>query len=67
MGKKISIIITAYFVIGIVFAFLYALFYHWTPLSYFSPGFYIVILTWPFQVAGFVNDLLIYGPSGKLN
>lgn len=55
----------AYFTIGFVVAILFALYYRWPILSYLSPGFYSVILTWPFQLIGFIQDLLIYGLAGK--
>lgn len=54
-----------YFTIGFVVAILFALYYRWPLLSYLSPGFYSVILTWPFQLIGFIQDLLIYGLAGK--
>lgn len=61
----LSTIATAYFMIGFVIAILFALYYRWPPLSFLSPGFYSVILTWPIQSIGFVNDLFIYGLAGK--
>lgn len=54
-----------YFTIGLVVAIFFALYYRWPLLSYLSPGFYSVILTWPFQLIGFIQDLLIYGLAGK--
>jgi len=63
--KKLSIIAALYFVFGLVFAFFFAYFYHWTPFAYFSPGFYVVILTWPYQALGFIPDLLQFGLAGK--
>ncbi len=65
MEKKVSIFVIVYFILGLLFAFGFALYYHWTPLSYFSPGFYVVILTWPYQAIGFVKDILYYGLAGK--
>ncbi|MBI2011585.1 hypothetical protein HYS91_02335 [Candidatus Daviesbacteria bacterium] len=65
IDKRIGTIAAVYFIIGLIFAILFALFYHWTLLSYFSPGFYMVILTWPIQLIGFVPDFLQYGFSGK--
>lgn len=65
MEKRIAAIAIIYFLIGLVFAILYALFYHWPPLSFFSPGFYAVILTWPFQTFGFFTDFQYYGLAGK--
>ncbi|MBI3486370.1 hypothetical protein HY025_05540 [Candidatus Daviesbacteria bacterium] len=63
--KKIPIFASIYFVIGIIFAFAFAFFYHWSPFAYFSPGFYVVILTWPYQAIGFAPDFLQYGLAGK--
>lgn len=65
MSKKLSYIAIVYFLAGVVFAFIYALYYHWPILSFFSPGFYMVILTWPFQVLGFLADIQQYGLTGK--
>lgn len=61
----ISNIAIAYFIIGFIVATLFALYYHWAYLSFLSPGFYSVILTWPYQIIGFVADLLRYGLTGK--
>ncbi len=66
--KKSSILSTiaiGYFMVGFVFAAFFALYYKWPFISFLSPGFYMVILTWPYQAIGFVNDLLIYGLAGK--
>lgn len=65
MEKKIGALIVAYFVIGLIFAVVYALFYHWPPLSFFSPGFYVVLLSWPIQLPGFLSDFQFYGIAGK--
>lgn len=65
MEKKLSIIAALYFVIGLVFAICFALFYHWGAFAFFSPGFYVVILTWPYQALGFIPDLFYYGLVGK--
>lgn len=50
---------------GFIFAIAFAIYYRWPYLSFLSPGFYSVILTWPFQAIGLVRDLLIYGLAGK--
>lgn len=63
--KIISTIAIFYFMIGFVVAILFALYYRWSPLSFLSPGFYSVILTWPLQIIGFVRDFLTYGFAGK--
>lgn len=65
MEKKLSMLAVLYFVMGLIFAILFALFYHWGVLSFFSPGFYVVILTWPYQIIGFVPDFLTFGFAGK--
>lgn len=65
MEKKIQIILAVYLVAGLIFAFIFALFYRWGPLSFFSPGFYAVIFTWPYQAIGFVKDFLTFGLAGK--
>lgn len=67
MSKEriLSTIAIIYFMIGFVFAIGFAIYYRWPFLSFLSPGFYSVILTWPFQAIGFINDLLYYGLSGK--
>lgn len=66
--KKSSLISTIgiiYFMVGFVFAIAFAVYYRWPFLSFLSPGFYSVILTWPFQAIGFIRDLLNYGLAGK--
>ncbi len=63
--KIISGAFVFYFIIGFVVAILFALYYRWSYLSFLSPGFYSVILTWPYQMIGFVRDLLTYGFAGK--
>lgn len=65
MEKKITIFAVIYFIIGLLFATTYAVFYHWPPLSFLSPGFYMVILTWPVQISGFIGDFQYYGFAGK--
>ena len=54
-----------YFLIGIVFATFYAIYYKWVALAFLSPGFYAVLVTWPFQTPGFVYDLITFGFGGK--
>ena len=54
-----------YFVIGLIFAISFAIYYKWTAFSYFSPGFFAVVFSWPFQVSGFLGDLFVYGLAGK--
>lgn len=61
----ISTIGIIYFMAGFVFAIAFAIYYRWPILSFLSPGFYSVILTWPFQAMGFARDLLTYGLAGK--
>lgn len=66
MEKKLTTAFVVYITIGMLFAIIYALFYHWPSLSFFSPGFYVVILTWPFQLPGLIIDFQYYGFSGKV-
>lgn len=61
----ISTVAVAYFMIGFVIAIAFAIYYRWPALSFLSPSFYSVILTWPYQAIGFVKDLFIFGLSGK--
>ena len=61
----ISTIAIGYFMFGFVFATVFAIYYKWPFISFLSPGFYSVIITWPIQAIGFVNDLLNYGLAGK--
>jgi len=66
--KKSSILSTlaiAYFMIGFVFAIAFAIYYHWPALSFLSPGFYSVILSWPYQAIGFTKDFWTFGLAGK--
>lgn len=65
MEKKVSVCFVLYFILGLIFAFLFALYYRWPALGYFSPGFYMVIFSWPYQAIGFIKDLLYYGLAGK--
>ncbi len=63
--KNLATVGIVYFIIGLFFAISYALFYHWSILSFFSPGFYAVILSWPIQIPGFISDFQVYGLAGK--
>lgn len=63
--KIVSSIATFYIIFGFVFAIIYAVNYHWSFLTFMSPAFLNVMLLWPFQVVGFVNDVLYYGFGGK--
>jgi hypothetical protein len=65
MEKKIGTFAVIYFIIGLAFAITFAWFYHWPALSYFSPGFYVVVLTWPIQIPGFIYDFQYFGFAGK--
>jgi len=49
-----------YFILGLFFATIFAIYYKWEALSFLSPGFYAVVLTWPF-----LQDFLTYGLAGK--
>ena len=55
-----------YFVIGLIFAISFAIYYKWTAFSYFSPGFYMVLLTWPIQLPGIFFDFQQFGWAGKV-
>ncbi|MBI2601152.1 hypothetical protein HYW42_04305 [Candidatus Daviesbacteria bacterium] len=61
----ISKLAIAYFMVGFFFALLFALYYRWPPLSFLSPGYYMVIISWPLQAPGFFQDFLVYGLAGK--
>ncbi|MCL4367070.1 hypothetical protein M1563_02785 [Patescibacteria group bacterium] len=63
--RYVAAFFISYFFIGLLFASLYALFYHWSAFSFFSPGFYMVLLTWPAQLPGFFADFQYYGFAGK--
>jgi len=63
--KLLSTIAIVYFMIGFVFAIVFAIYYRWQVLGFLSPGFYSVLFTWPYQAIGFIKDLLTYGLAGK--
>lgn len=63
--KLISTLAVIYFMLGFVIAILFAFYYRWSYLSFLSPGFYSVILSWPYQLIGFIRDFLNYGLAGK--
>ena len=54
-----------YFVFGLIFAVAFALYYRWPALSFLSPGFYAVLISWPLQIPGFINDFFTFGFAGK--
>ena len=64
--KRLTTFAIIYLTIGLVFAFIFALFYHWPVLSFLSPGFYVVVFTWPYQAIGLINDFGTYGFAGKV-
>ena len=64
-SSLLSTIAIAYFMIGFIIAILFALYYRWPFISFLSPGFYSVILTWPYQIIGFTKDFWYYGLAGK--
>lgn len=51
--------------IGFVIAILFALYYRWPPLSFLSPGFYSVLLAWPYKALVLTSDFWTYGFAGK--
>lgn len=63
--KIIANLAISYFIFGIIFTILFAIYYKWSALSFFSPGFFAVVFSWPVQAPGFLGDLLTYGLSGK--
>ena len=63
--KIVTNLTIAYFVIGLLFATCFAIYYKWPALSFLSPGFFAVVFTWPMQAIGFMGDLLTYGLAGK--
>lgn len=65
MGKILSRITILYFILGLIFTTFYAIYYKWVALAFLSPGFYTVMISWPFQTPGFVYDLITYGLAGK--
>lgn len=65
MEKRLATIAIIYFIVGLFFAIMFAVFYHWPTLSFMSPGFYIVLLSWPLQLPGFILDFQVYGLAGK--
>lgn len=62
---RISVLFTLYFMFGIIFASSFAYYYRWEFYGYFSPNFFVVVFSWPYQAIGFVKDLLYYGLAGK--
>jgi hypothetical protein len=64
-SKILSRLGITYFLFGLIFATFYAIYYKWVALAFLSPGFYAVLITWPYQAIGLINDLLIYGLAGK--
>ena len=63
--KLLSTIAIFYFMVGFIFAIAFAIYYRWPVLSFLSPGFYSVILSWPYQMIGFFRDFWTYGLAGK--
>ena len=63
--KIVTNIAIIYFMLGLIFATLFAIYYRWEVLSFLSPGFYAVVLSWPYQAIGLIRDLLYYGLTGK--
>ncbi len=63
--KIVSNIGVCYFVFGLVFAVYFAYYYHWEAFGYFSPNFFLVAFSWPYQAIGFIRDILQFGFGGK--
>lgn len=54
-----------YFIFGLIFTTFFAIYYKWPYLSFLSPGFMMVLISWPIQLPGFIIDLLTFGLAGK--
>ncbi|MBI2022433.1 hypothetical protein HYS97_01095 [Candidatus Daviesbacteria bacterium] len=65
LEKRLSTIGILYIMFGLVFAICFALYYRWPIYALFSPGFFAVMFTWPYQAIGFIGDLMYYGFLGK--
>lgn len=63
--KILTKLVMIYFAVGLIFAILFALYYRWEWFGYFSPGFFTVLISWPFQAWGFGKDLIYFGLAGK--
>lgn len=63
--KLITNLAILYFIIGLLFATGFAAYYRWEILSFLSPGFYAVVITWPLQIPGFFQDFINFGLAGK--
>lgn len=63
--KLLTNLAILYFIVGLIFAIGYAAYYRWPALSFLSPGFYTVVITWPLQIPGFFQDFINYGLAGK--
>jgi hypothetical protein len=63
--KRLSFLSILYLMFGLFFAVIYAFYYKWPLVGYFSPGFFMVLFSWPYQAIGFIRDLLYYGLAGK--
>lgn len=63
--KLLTNLAIMYFIFGLIFAIVFALYYRWELGSFLTPGFYMVVITWPLQSVGFIQDLLTYGFAGK--
>ena len=63
--KVLATLAVIYFFTGLIFAVGFAIYYHWSYLSFLSPGFFTVLFTWPLQLPGMISDLQNYGLVGK--
>jgi hypothetical protein len=61
LESRLSLIAIVYFMAGVIFAGFFAWYYHWPFVGYFSPGFYMVIFSWPYQAIGLIKDISFYG------
>lgn len=63
--NRLSLLAIYYSIGGLIFAIIFALYYRWPWYGYFSPGFFAVFASWPYQIIGFVRDFMYYGLAGK--
>jgi hypothetical protein len=63
--KVITNFMIIYFVVGLLFATSFMIYYKWNAFAFLSFKFFSVLFTWPIQMIGFIADLQTYGLSGK--
>lgn len=65
LEDKVSLFFTLYFMFGLLFGLMFAYYYRWEFYGYFSPNFFAVVFTWPYQAIGFLRDVFYYGTLTK--